>query len=236
MDLLLRHIRARLVCHIRQSYTNAYKQHISTKLKAKLANHNGYASGTVILQRIGSEPDSYPSLVLQTPNQSYLFNCSEGVGRTLVSHDIQIDTVTEIFLTQNNWSTMGGIMTMLLPAMFSTEAPPNFHGPDNLFEAIRRISLLSSLGKTFIATIGPHIVTAFYEDEDVRIDKIPIASRKKAEGNIHSYLCKLKALRGDKSVKNPEDSCYMHRQQQTMTDVHYSDREEANFLSKCNST
>lgn len=251
MCLILRRVRTGLICYVRQSHNNSYKQHISKELKAKLTNHSGYASGSVILQRIGSAPDSSPSLVLQTPSQCYLFNCGESVDRALLSLHIPMSKVTEIFLTQKNWSVMGGIMSMLQCATFHTGAPPNFHGSADLFKSIRRMSFLSSLGAAFTETIRPHIVneTGLYEDADVRIDKIPIASRKEAEQGVFSYLCKLKALRGDILTKRLDNSWDMHDKQQLMEDTsatldgrtvlsaskaRYSDREEVNFLSRCN--
>lgn len=217
MSLILRNIRTGLISHARQGHNTSYKQYISQRLKAELTKHSGYASGSVILQRIGSAPDSSPSLVLQTPNQCYLFNCSENIYRTLESHGIPPSKVTDIFLTQKNWSAIGGVREMLECASSFTGAPPNLYGPADLFKCLRRISHLSTLGVAFTETFRPNIVneTGFHEDANVHIDKIPIASRKQSEDDIFSYLCRLKALRGEFTE-----------------DVRYSDREEVNFLSE----
>lgn len=212
------HIRAGLISHVRRVHNNSYKQHISQKLKAKLTKHSGCASGSVILQKIGSPPDTSPSLVLQTPNQCYMFNCSEDNNRTSLSYGIDTGEVTQIFLTQKNWSTIGGVPAILHRTSFATGAPPNFHGPKDIFKSLRRISYLSSLGAAYTQTIRPDIInkTGSFEDTDVRIDTIPIASRKQAENDIFSYLCRLKALSGH--GLGP--------------DARYPDREEVNFLSK----
>lgn len=220
------------ISNIRQSYKNAYKQYISGELKEKLFRHSGYASGSVILQRIGSAPDTSPAVALQTPHQSYLFNCGEGTERALLACGYSFNTVSQVFFTQKHWGTFGGISSLLRYG-----SPPNFHGFDKLFTYIRQFSFLSTIGGSFPTTIQPNIVneTGFYEDADVRIDKIPVANRMENPNHActaFSYLCKLKALRGAPlkyALDRTDAEAYEHTS--SVDRNRHPDRPEINFLS-----
>lgn len=199
MHLIFRRARVGAMGSTRLAHSSSYKQYMSKELKQKFFQHNGYASGSVILHRIGSAPDSSSSILLQTPIQSYLFNCGEGIERGLTSCGTSLDTVSQVFLTQKTWQTLGGVAMLINKTSNRYGSPPTFHGSEDIFTSVRRIGYLSAYGASFNTTVRPEIVneTESYEDADVRIDKIAVANKKRnANYAAFSYLCKLKALEG----------------------------------------
>lgn len=251
MHLIIRRARVRAMDSIRLAHSGSYKQYMSKELKQKFFQHSGYASGSVILQRIGSAPDSSSSILLQTPLQSYLFNCGEGIERALASCGTSLDTVSQVFLTQKSWETLGGVAVLIHRTSNRYGSPPNFHGSEDIFASVRRIGFLSAFGAAFTTTVRPEIVneTGSYEDTDVRIDKIAVANKKgNANYAAFSYLCKLKALEGA-PVSNRWQSADARNMRSSTPSLHKTDskivsgkstkgdhrepdRPEINFLGK----
>lgn len=154
MDVINRGARVRSMASIKLAHLNATRQHMTEELKEKVFQHSGYANGTVILQRIGSAPDSSPSILLQTPLQSYLFNCGEGTERALESCGGSIGFVSQVFLTQRHWGTLGGIEVLMKRTAEMYGSPPDFHGFDDIFTYIRRIGCLSKHGAKIFTALG----------------------------------------------------------------------------------
>lgn len=241
MDVINRGVQVRSMASIRPAHLNATRQHMTEELKQKVFQHSGYASGRVVLQRIGSAPDSSPSIVLRTPLQSYLFNCGEGTERALASCGGSLGFVSQVFLTQTHWGTLGGIDVLMKRTAEKYGSMPHFHGFDDIFTYIRRIRYLSKHDVNTITTTRPDIVneTGFYEDTDVRIVKMAVANAKGDGNNIaFSYLCKVKALQGMLvSSQNYMNAASLHRHdgkinsdKSAMVHLRYPDRPEINFM------
>lgn len=194
--------------------------------------HNGYASGSVYLQRVCSPPDASSSLILRTQDKNYLFNCGEETCRILSDQRISAGEIDHVFLSQNNWGTLGGLSTLLCDIIRTYGKPPRIHGPATVFKPIRRLSLLTALGMTEAKAIQPNILdgSTVYDDKDVCVESIQIPSENQTEKAVFSFLCTLKALEGDVMT-------FKHRSGE---EKRFNDRREVKFLGNhlvlfCNS-
>lgn len=170
---------------------------------------NGNLSkGSVNLRRLDSDAFIQPaSLVLQTSRENYLFNCGENVTRSIVSTGTSIKRIAHVFLTQRNWNCLGGITALQVETAAGIGAFPTYHGPHGIFDTIERMTNLTAAGSMCKQNFSPDIVdlTEFYEDSNFRFDKIRIRNKYHPERHVYSYLCWMKAVKGEVSVQRLTD-------------------------------
>lgn len=194
------------------------------KQKKERRDHNGYAIGSVYLQKVCSPPDASSSVILRTPHKSYLFNCGEETSRKLSAQSISPGNVDHIFLSQIHWGTLGGISSIFCEIFRKNGSLPKIHSPSSLMRLIRRLAHLTALGVTESKAIQQNTMdtSTVFEDNDVCIESILIPSGNDKEKTSISYLCTLKALKGDVSPFEKRSS----------QETRFNDRREFKFLSK----
>lgn len=202
------------------------------RFKKERIEHNGYATGSVYIQRVCSPPVASSSVVLRTPHKSYLFNCGEDTSRILSAHYISPGNVDHIFLSQMHWGTLGGVTSLLCEVTRKNGRPPRIHGPESLLKSIRRLSLLTAVGVTQSEKFQSNMMdeSTVYDDDDVCIESISIPSENLEEKITISYLCTLKALKGD--ISYFEQRSGNNRDGSSSHESRFSDRREIKFMSK----
>ncbi|KAF7724572.1 Zinc phosphodiesterase ELAC protein 2 [Apophysomyces ossiformis] len=85
------------------------------------------------LQILGQRsPEGLPSVILQSDNQRYLFNCREGTQRLFLEEKLKFAKLQNIFLTRLTWDGVGGMPGMILTLTDNGISRINLHGPTNL--------------------------------------------------------------------------------------------------------
>lgn len=169
----------------------------------QLGNGN-LANGTVYLRRLNAGPLEQPgSLVIQTARENYLFNCGESSGRALHCAGVSSSRIAHTFITQRNWSCLGGTVDLIVNSVKSTGALPTFHGPKNLLDVIERMAHLTAAGVFSKKNFSSDIINSsdFHEDENFRFDKFPIKNVYHPDREVYSYLCVMKPMAGQMSVE-----------------------------------
>lgn len=172
-------------------------------------NKNRKPPESITLNVIGSGGPGEPgSICLSTPKVNYLFNAGEGSYRLAVQQKIDIKKIQHIFITQNKWSHIGGILSFIFAIYYRTKQLPRFYGPTHLFKCIRRIFCISIFSYYDFGSFEMSDQN-YYEDDIIRIDFIEIDSNEikvhncngktlpRDDSKIFVYICKLKSKMGD---------------------------------------
>lgn len=158
---------------------------------------------SVTLNVIGSGAPGEPaSICLSTPKFDYLFNAGEGSYRLAVQKNIDIKKIQHIFITQNKWSHIGGVLSFIIKIYYRTKQMPRLYGPKNLYKSIRRIFCTTIFSYYDFGSIEMSD-QKYYEDDAIRIDFVEINSNEIKENNkktlprdnskIFVYICELKS-------------------------------------------
>lgn len=182
--------------NIRGAKLYPYKQ-FSKKTTRENVSQRG---ADTYLQAIGTGANDQPStLCLYTPNRCYLFNCTENSERYFYGNGISSNRVEHIFFTQSKWNNIGGLTGLIFQVLSRSGHFPTFHGPPNLFNIIKEISRLSSVGNVFATTLTPKIIDSMksFEDECISIDSIELSKNNNSISNadvVFTYVCKIKSI------------------------------------------
>lgn len=158
---------------------------------------------SVALSVIGSGAPGEPaSICLTTPKVNYLFNTGESSYRLAMQQKIDIKKIQHIFITQNKWSHIGGILSFNFAIYYGTKQLPRFYGPTHLFKCIRRILCTSNFSSYDFGSIEMSD-QKYYEDDAIRIEFVEIDSIEISEqtlprddSKIFVYICQLKSETG----------------------------------------
>ena len=77
----------------------------------------------------GTSPDAPSVVTLFTDNQCYLFNCGEGVQRTLQSYKVSASRLNTVLLTSTAWRNTGGLPGFLLTKAAATDTRGSLVAP-----------------------------------------------------------------------------------------------------------
>lgn len=188
---------------IRANYLIINRKRCSNKVSAI---KNRKPSQSVTLNVIGSGAPGEPaSVCLSTTKVNYLFNAGEGSYRLAVQQKIDINKIQHIFITQNKWSHIGGILSFIINIYYQTKQLPRFYGTTHLYKCIRRIFCTSIFSYYDFGSIEM-TDQKYYEDDAIRIDFVEIDSNEITEHNektlprddskIFAYICELKSETG----------------------------------------
>lgn len=126
----------------------------------------------------------------------YLFNGGEGTIRLARNYLMNINDVSNIFITQANWSRIGGLSSIYHSIYQGSNTLPVLHGPTQLQKFMYRMIGLSNINKHFL-TPQHYNSEDFFEDNAVRVDFARIYSTNSDQNDITVvYMCKLKTLKG----------------------------------------
>lgn len=179
---------------------------------------------TVTLNVIGTGAPGEPaSICLSTPNIHYLFNAGEGCFRAFQQKQRNAMGIKHIFITQNKWNRIGGLLSIMKSIHRYSSKLPRFYGPYHLYKCVRRMFCLSVLSSFDFNTIESHDL-AYFEDDALRIEFVAIQSNGETkefvdrindakslprdDDEVFVYLCELKARRGGNKLEEPaRDLC-----------------------------
>ncbi|XP_065832399.1 zinc phosphodiesterase ELAC protein 2-like isoform X2 [Oscarella lobularis] len=88
----------------------------------------------IYLQIVGSATgDSFPSIMLISDRQRYLFNCGEGLQRFCTEHRVRLAKIKHVFFTRLIWERLGGLPGLGLTLRESGASEGiTLHGPQPL--------------------------------------------------------------------------------------------------------
>lgn len=129
-----------------------------------------------------------PSVSISTSKTTYLFNAGEGCSRRCLQQPSTIHNVSHIFVTQNKWNCIGGILGIFIHNYLIGSL--QFHGPKCLPKILRRKFCSSKLSHSDFQKIEFN-ANNHYENDELRIDFISV-EMPNDNTEIFAYICKLK--------------------------------------------
>lgn len=170
------------------------KKYIQPQKESKVRASNAH------LQVLGSGAPSQPaSVLLNTHDTRYLFNCGEGIGRMSQNANIRLTKIAHAFFTQSKWNCIGGITSVIFATIASSGFPPTFNGPNNLQKIFQRMSYLSIVGGIFKHRFTDNsFKNERFEDNKIIIEPVELVHLR---DSAIIYVCKLKACPGRFSLK-----------------------------------
>lgn len=139
-------------------------------------------------------------MIIAANHSSYLFNCGEGTQRLAHEHKTKLTRLEHIFITQSNWSRIGGLPGLSLTIQDAGVPNITLHGPpkmDGFFEAMRNFVILKQL------KVGTAKCCAgeFYEDAVLCVDYVPLVKGHCDREPILAFVCKCKPRPGTLSLE-----------------------------------
>ena len=119
------------------------------------------------------------SVLLETTHHNYLFNCGEGIQRSLASSKIKVVQIDDIFLTHKSWANIGGLYGMLLTRAGAnkfrgTEGVLRIHGPPQV-EQILQMAKQFQDSPGVLGDVEKHeIISGSYSNYQVDVDYVKI--------------------------------------------------------------
>lgn len=182
-------------------YVIARTLHLVRKKKyIKPSEESMDGATTAYLQVLGSGAADEPaSVLLNTQNTRYLFNCGEGIGRTCKNSGISLGNIRHAFFTQSKWDRIGGVTHLFFSTIANMGYLPTFYGPGELYKIFRRMSFLSVIGSEFdLRFTDQYFKNDRFEDSKMVIEPVEL---KHQNDTAIVYVCKLKACQGKISVE-----------------------------------
>ncbi|VDI31825.1 ribonuclease Z [Mytilus galloprovincialis] len=137
--------------------------------------------GTIDLRVISSGGRGTPkSVLLNTTNESYLFNCGENTYRISCSSRLDKFSKTEnIFITHKSWDNIGGLHGMALSLEAAGVPKVTLHGPTGI-ETVTRDAIFFAEGcRIIIGRQQPWMTT--YSDDNVNVTYVPLLPKEKEQ-------------------------------------------------------
>ncbi|XP_063444670.1 zinc phosphodiesterase ELAC protein 2-like [Mytilus trossulus] len=137
--------------------------------------------GTIDLRVISSGGRGTPkSVLLNTTNESYLFNCGENTYRISCSSRLDKFSKTEnIFITHKSWDNIGGLHGMALSLEAAGVPKVTLHGPTGI-ETVTRDAIFFAEGcRIIIGRQQPWMTT--YSDDNINVTYVPLLPEEKEQ-------------------------------------------------------
>ncbi|ESP03891.1 hypothetical protein LOTGIDRAFT_156489 [Lottia gigantea] len=141
-------------------------------LKTRGSTNASSASNLIDVHIVGMGGKGFPKAVMiNTTFTRYLFNCGEGVQRFLLVDKLKIAKIEHLFLTSKDWSSIGGLIGLLL-SLEETGVPKiTLHGPPNV-EGIS--SMCKHLGQSDGTQLEKRALTEeCFEDNNFKFQYVP---------------------------------------------------------------
>ena len=118
------------------------------------------------------------SVLLQTDQKHYLFNCGEGVQRAIYFGKVHID---DIFITHKSWSNIGGLYGLLLTRAVAnkqrgSQAALNVHGPPHVEQILSMAKQFQDTRTVFGDVEKYEIGNSSYSNYQVDIEYVKISN------------------------------------------------------------
>ena len=142
----------------------------------------------VHFQIVGNgSPGGGKSLLLYTDINKYMFNCGEGSQRLTLEYcgPRTLSNLTDIFVTKNSWTSLGGLPGMLLSIRSSGAPDVTIHGPpgiNELYETTKTFIVLHDFDVMFKSNSDT------YEDQAIKVQNVHLRAYEDDEGQSESIV------------------------------------------------
>ncbi|XP_076298714.1 ribonuclease Z [Lasioglossum baleicum] len=209
---------------IRENTEKTYNRIIMQQ--KKLLKKLNFANSTTSVQVLGSGANGAPSsLFLSTDHVNYIFNCGEGSQRVSQEHHFKLAKVEHLFITNNSWRNIGGILGLLLTLQEIGLPKVMLHGSEEIAEFLNKSLMFTTFSKLkfSFASINE---SEPYKDSVLTIWYVPISKSNKNSRNQSSdtsedlYDSNVNGKRVIDSKKTKRDVTNTEKRLKTETNVY----------------